>query len=116
MYAHTCKRSPRACAARMAPSGGRARGGEELRGALPVERLAWPVVDLCGDPHNVLDGVDAQVGALREVVAQQPVHVLVAAPLPWRVRVAEEHVGAGRDGDPLVLRELLALIPGTRSS
>ena len=30
------------------------------------------------------------------------------------MRVAEEHGRAGRDGDLLVLRELLALIPGQR--
>ena len=64
------------------PSNGRVRGGEHPCGALPAERLAWSVVDLCGDPNDILHGVDAQVGALREVVAQQPGHVLVAAPLP----------------------------------
>ena len=44
-------------------SGGRGRGGEQLGWALPPECPAWPVVDLCGDPTDVLDGVDAQVGA-----------------------------------------------------
>jgi hypothetical protein len=42
---------------------------EEGYRALPAECLAWSIVDLCCDPHNVLDGVDAEVGALREVVA-----------------------------------------------
>src|SRR5450631_4044095 len=84
-------------------SGGRGRGGEQLCRALPAECLAWPVVDLRSDPPDVLDRVDAQVGALREVVAQQPVHVLVAASLPRRMRIAEEHACAGLDGDLSVL-------------
>ena len=49
---------------------------------------------------------------LAEVVSQQAVHVLVAAALPRRVRVTEEHLGPGALGDLVVQRQLLALIPG----
>ena len=41
-------------------------------------------------------GVDAQVGALREVLAQQPVGVLVARPLPRAGLLAEVHRHAQR--------------------
>ena len=60
-------------------STGRDRCVEQVRGSLPAERLARSLVDLGSDPREVLNGVH-QVSALREVVAQQPVHVLVASP------------------------------------
>jgi hypothetical protein len=46
------------------------RGLEEIGGPAPAERLARPMVDLDGDAPELLNGVDAQVGALGEVVAQ----------------------------------------------
>jgi len=44
---------------------------------------------------ELLGGGERQVGLLREVLAQQPVGVLVAAALPPAVRVADEHWHAG---------------------
>ena len=58
----------------------------------------------------------AQVAALGEVLAQQPVGVLVARPLPGRVWLAEEHRHAERAGDLGVQRQLLALVPGQRTA
>src|SRR3954454_5800548 len=87
---------------------------EQVSGPAPGERLARALVELDGDAEDLLGGVDAEVGALREVVAQQPVHVLVAGALPRRVRVAEEHAGASRGRDPLMQGQFLALIPGQR--
>lgn len=48
----------------------------------PAQRLAGTVVGLDGDPGQILGGGDAEVGALGQVVAQEAVHVLVAAALP----------------------------------
>ena len=48
---------------------------------------------------EVFLGEPGQLGALREVLAQQPVGVLVDAPLPGRVRVAEVDVDPGVDAD-----------------
>jgi hypothetical protein len=73
------------------------------------------VVDLVGDPLEFLGTDAAQVHALGEVVAQQPVHVLVAAALPRGMRVTEEHLGADLLGDLLMQGELLVLTPGQRS-
>src|SRR3954471_8197032 len=89
--------------------------GEQLGWSGPAERLAGPVVDLVRDPLKLLGTDAAKVDALREVVAQQPVHVLVAAALPRRVRIAEEHLRADLLGDLLMQSQLLALIPGQRS-
>ena len=78
----------------------------------PVQGLAGAVVELGGDRGELLGGVDSQVGAFREVVAEQAVHVLVAAALPGAVRLAEEHRHAGRARKLGVRAEFLALIPG----
>jgi len=56
----------------------------------------------------------SQVGALGEVLAQQPVGVFVGRSLPGRVRLAEEHRHAQHLGDLAVQRHFLALIPGQR--
>jgi hypothetical protein len=45
-------------------------------------------------------------------LAQQTVGVLVAAALPGRLRIAEEHLHPGFDGEPLVLGHLMAQVPG----
>ena len=102
--------------ARRAGLDGCHRGGEQVRRPRPAERLAGAVVDFGGDPRQVFGAEGAEVGAFGEVVAQQPVHVLIAAALPRGVRVAEEHVGAGGGGDLLMQREFLALIPRQRAS
>ena len=60
--------------------------------------------------------MDRQVGALGEVLPQQPVGVLVRAALSWALRVAEVDRDVGRQGEPLVLGHLLAAVPGQRST
>ena len=67
-----------------------------------------------GRRRRGLAAVDREVGALREVLAQQAVGVLVHAALPGRVRVAEEDVDAGVDADLLPVAHLRSLIPGQR--
>src|SRR5215472_2372379 len=62
---------------------------QRLRGGFPAQGLAGPGVELGGDGVQVLAAVHRQVRALGEVLAQQPVGVLVAAALPGRVGVAE---------------------------
>jgi hypothetical protein len=56
----------------------------------------------------------AQVGASGEVLAEQPVGVLVAATLPGATRITEVHLDAGVDRELGVLGHFLALIPGQR--
>ncbi len=58
--------------------------------------------------------MDRQVGSFGQVLADESVEVLVAAALPWRVRVAEEHVDAGVDGELVMVSHLGALVPGQR--
>jgi len=49
-------------------------------GAVPAKGLAWPFVELAGDGVEVVGGVDGQVAAFREVLAQQAVRVLLVGP------------------------------------
>ena len=63
----------------------------------PAERLARPAVECRRHGRKVAGTVRAQVGALREVLPQQPVGVLVRAALPRAMRVAEVDLHAGVD-------------------
>jgi putative transposase len=82
----------------------------------PAEGLAWPRVERERNSVEVVTGVAGEVGALGEVLAQQAVGVLVGAPLPGAVRVAEEDVEPSVDAELGVLGHLGALVPGQRSA
>src|SRR5215204_6248128 len=93
-------------------------GSEELVQSLgrcfPAERLSRPAVE--GDRHGreVVGAVRAEVSALWEVLAQQPVGVLVRAALPGAMRIAEVDLKTGVDPQAGVLAHLGPLIPGQR--
>src|SRR5215217_6236656 len=93
-------------------------GSEELVQSLgrcfPAERLSRPAVE--GDRHGreVVGAVRAEVSALWEVLAQQPVGVLVRAALPGAMRIAEVDLKTGVDPQAGVLAHLRPLIPGQR--
>lgn len=75
----------------------------------PVEGLSGPVVDLFGDFEEPPRTVATKVGVLGEVVPQQPIHVLVARPLPRGMSVTEVHRHFGGVGELEVAGHLLAL-------
>src|SRR5664279_4869774 len=56
--------------------------GELFGGCLPAEGLAGAGVEFRGDRGDPLGAVDAQIGALRKILPQQSVGVLVARSLP----------------------------------
>ena len=68
---------------------------EGFGGGTPAQRLPGTGVEGEGDRVKVLAAVAVQVGAFREVLAQQSVGVLVGAALPGTVRVAEVDGQAG---------------------
>src|SRR5580693_7454147 len=88
------------------------QGLELLCWSMPSEGLAWAAVELRGDGVQVFPGVAGEAGALGEVLAEQPAGVLVAAPLPRGVGVAEVDGDAGGDGELGVAGHLAALVPG----
>jgi len=87
---------------------------ELLRGRLPAKRHPGPPVQLGGNIVKLLVRVDGQVRPLGEVLPQKAVGVLVGAPLPRRVRVAEENLQVKLLAYLAVERKLGALIPGQR--
>src|SRR5215213_1475103 len=62
---------------------------EGLGRCSPAQGFAWPAIEGRSHRCKVVRAVLGQVGALREVLPQQPVGVLVRAALPRAVRVAE---------------------------
>jgi phosphatidylglycerophosphate synthase len=84
---------------------------EDLRRFHPIERLSRTRVEFPRDGVKPRATVLAEVGALREVLTEQPVGVLVAASLPRTVWVAEEHIDVRIDLEANVLGHLLALVP-----
>src|SRR3954469_17553516 len=89
---------------------------ERLGGRSPSERLAGSAVQSRRHGGKLLDVVDAQVRPLWEVLPQEPVGVLVRAPLPGRVRIAKVDLQACIDPQPCVLRHLGPLVPCQRAS
>ena len=80
---------------------------EDLRRGLPAETFAGSIVEGCGE---VVGGPAGQIRALREVLAQQAVGVLIRAAPPRAVRVGEETRGAGLDLELGVRGQLPAVI------
>lgn len=67
----------------------------------PAERFVWAAVELVGDRAEMFGGADGQVRALREVLPEQTVCVLVRAALPGREGLAPILPSPGRrEGGP----------------
>jgi len=58
-------------------NGHRNVAGQDLGRSLPFQRPSGPVVQLGDDRVEIGEGVDGQVGSLREVLPEHPVGVLV---------------------------------------
>ena len=81
-------------------------------GTLEVEALTRSHIQLQRDGIQFLLAVYRQVCALRQILADQAVDVLVAAALPRAMRVTEEDRHAGSLGDLGVSRHLSPLVVG----
>ena len=76
-------------------SGGRNNLGEPLGWCHPAQGLSRPFVELSGDRVKLTLGHGREVAPLGQVLAEQPVGVLVRTTLPGAVGVAEVHLDAG---------------------
>ena len=74
-----------------------------LGGGSPAQGLARPGIKRRGHGREGVRAVRAQVSALREVLPQQPIGILVRAALPWAVRIAEVDLHASIDPQLRVL-------------
>lgn len=72
----------------------------------------WPLVEPLGDHIELFLAVDGQVGALREVLAQEAVGVLAGPALPGAMRVAKVDLDPGLGGQLGMARHLLPLVIG----
>ncbi len=86
--------------------------GEHLQRGVEGVCGAWSVVQAVCDDVEVGLGVDRKIGALGQVLAQQPVGVLADAALPGAVGVAEVDLHVRTGGEPAMPRHLLALVVG----
>jgi hypothetical protein len=83
---------------------------------LPREHLAGSAVERGSDGVDLFGRPSGQVGALREVLAEKSVGVLVRAALPWALGVGEEDGDVGLDREVGVGGELLASVPSERAA
>jgi len=72
--------------------------------------LAWAGVEAQGDGVELLLAVVGQIRPLGQVLPQQPIGVLVAAPLPWAMRIGKENLHPGAQGQRRVIAHLAALV------
>src|SRR3954447_7396936 len=85
---------------------------EYLGGCLPTEGLSRSPVQRRRDSCQLLGAVAGEVGASGEVLAQQPVGVLVRAALPRAAWITEVDLQTAVGPQLNVLGHLDALVPG----
>src|ERR1700731_2421530 len=93
-------------------TGRRNTGVESLCWCFKLQGLTWPFVWVRS--HFVQMGLrmHRQVGALRKVLSQQAIGVLVRTALPRALRIAKIDVDVGRQRKSTMSRQFLAPVPG----
>ncbi len=91
---------------------------EHFQRGLPVVRSAGPGVQTVGDGVELVLAEDAEVGAPRQVLADETIGVLAGAALPRAVRVAEVHLHVGLEltpfrGHPILTEKGVVTFPLT---
>src|SRR5215212_3104683 len=89
---------------------------EASGGCEPSEGTTGALVELAGDVIEPLPVDPGEVDGAGEVLAQQPIGVLVGAPLPGAAGVTEVHGDAAGGGEALVRGHFAALVPGERAA
>ena len=84
----------------------------DLQGRGPMETLSRAGVQAMGDAVQLALGITRQVGALGQILAQQPLRVLVGTTLPGAARIGKEHPDRERLGQALVQAISFASIIG----
>src|SRR5712672_2088114 len=76
--------------------------------------LKWPFVELTSHFVQIGLRMHRQVGALRKVLSQQTIGVLIRAALPWALRIAKINVDVCRQREASMVRKFLTPVPGQR--
>ena len=84
----------------------------DFQGRRKVETFSWACVQAMGDGVQFALGVARQVRAFGQVLAQQPIRVLVGAALPRAVGIGKEHLDRESFRQALVLGHLFPAIIG----
>src|ERR1700753_1374280 len=92
-------------------TGRRNTGVKSLCWGFKLQGLTWSFVELTS--HFVQMGLrmHRQVGALRKVLSQQAIGVLVRSALPRALRIAKIDVDVGRQRKSTMSRQFLAPVP-----
>src|ERR1700742_4410079 len=95
-------------------TGRRNTGVKSLCWGFKLQGLTWSFVELTS--HFVQMGLrmHRQVGALRKVLSQQAIGVLVRSALPRALRIAKIDVDVGRQRKSRMRRQFLAPVLGQR--
>src|SRR5712691_6328844 len=109
------KSSMRANVFRCSPAGSTGRrntGVKSLCWGFKLQGLTWSFVELTSHFVQIGLRVQRQVGALRKVLSQQAIGVLVRPALPRALRIAKIYVDFGRQRKATMIGKFLAPVPG----
>ena len=84
----------------------------DLQRRRKVETFPWACVEPMGDGIQLALGIPRQIRALRQVLAQQAIGILVGPPLLGAVRIGKEDLDRETLRQPLMVRHLFAPIVG----
>ena len=77
---------------------------------LPVQAFSGARVEFLGNGIQFALGVARQIRSLGEVLAQQPIGILIGSALPGTMRIGKEHLESESLGQTFVLGHLLPSI------
>src|SRR5712671_4279374 len=81
-------------------------------GIFKLQGLTWSFVELTSHYVQIGLRVHRQVGALRKVLSQQALGVLVRPALPRALRIAKIYVDFGRQRKATMIRKFVSPVPG----
>src|SRR5258705_3983178 len=93
-------------------TGRRNTGVKSLCWGFKLQGLTWSFIELTSHFVQIGLRVTRQVGALRKVLSQQAIGILVRPALPRALRIAKIHVDFGRQRKATMIRKFLAPVPG----
>lgn len=82
------------------------------RRGVPAQRFPRESVELSSDGQHGADTVRREIGALRKVLPEETIDILIAAALSGRAGIGEVDLEVGRGAERAMFGHLRALVPG----